>query len=216
MSREWPSVGPVAGGILAFVLVLGVALFCYRLRSVHTGLEHQCLHNHNSPDTLRMTHLDCDLEPADLEREPKPSMDSALLRDVIAPISPYRVSTNYRLVTICFMEYAVLSLRKITRILMAFRRPPGGDSDHGYSTMTPHDDSEQQNFSEPLLVLAGNSKDICGVVPSTSTATLDSPATSTSTTGTLVAPPSPTTNLGSPHRVIAAVDVHRDMDTNYC
>ncbi|XP_001603244.1 VWFA and cache domain-containing protein 1 [Nasonia vitripennis] len=191
MSREWPSVGPVAGGILAFVLVLGVALFCYRLRSVHTGLEHQCLHNHNSPDTLRMTHLDCDLEPADLEREPKPSMDSALLRDVIAPISPYRVSTNYR-------------------------RPPGGDSDHGYSTMTPHDDSEQQNFSEPLLVLAGNSKDICGVVPSTSTATLDSPATSTSTTGTIVAPPSPTTNLGSPHRVIAAVDVHRDMDTNYC
>ena len=94
MSREWPSVGPVAGGILAFVLVLGVALFCYRLRTVHTGLEHQCLHNHNSPDTLRMTHLDCDIEPADLE--PKTSMDSALLRDIVAPISPYRVSTNYR------------------------------------------------------------------------------------------------------------------------
>ncbi|XP_011499006.1 PREDICTED: VWFA and cache domain-containing protein 1 [Ceratosolen solmsi marchali] len=190
MSKEWPSVGPVAGGILAFVLVLGVALFCYRLRSVHTGLEHQCLHNHNSPDTLRMTHLDCDVEPADLEREPKASMDSALLRDIVAPISPYRVSTNYR-------------------------RPPGGDSDHGYSTMTPHDDSEQQNFSEPLLVLAGNVSG-SGIVPSTSSTILDSPATSSSTTGTIVAPPSPTTNLGSPHRVVAAVTVHRDMETNYC
>ncbi|XP_025996814.1 VWFA and cache domain-containing protein 1 isoform X3 [Solenopsis invicta] len=34
--REWPSVGPVAGGILALFLILGVVLFCYRLRSVHS------------------------------------------------------------------------------------------------------------------------------------------------------------------------------------
>lgn len=41
-------------------------------------------------------------------------------------VSPYRVPTNYR-------------------------RPAGGDSDHGYSTMTPHDDSEVAPYFEPLI-----------------------------------------------------------------
>lgn len=40
-------------------------------------------------------------------------------------VSPYRVPTNYR-------------------------RPTAGDSDHGYSTMTPHDDSELAPYFEPL------------------------------------------------------------------
>ena len=38
-----------------------------------------------------------------------------------ASISPYRVNTSYR-------------------------RPAGGDSDHGYSTMTPHEDSEHASL----------------------------------------------------------------------
>lgn len=46
-----------------------------------------------------------------------------------ASISPYRVNTTYR-------------------------RPAGGDSDHGYSTMTPHEDSEHASLPclEPLLI----------------------------------------------------------------
>ena len=46
-----------------------------------------------------------------------------------ASISPYRVNTTYR-------------------------RPTTGDSDHGYSTMTPHDDSEQASTTcvEPLII----------------------------------------------------------------
>ena len=47
--------------------------------------------------------------------------------DGIAPISPYRVNTGYK-------------------------RPAGGDSDHGYSTMTPHDDSETLASAEPLML----------------------------------------------------------------
>ncbi|XP_072753876.1 VWFA and cache domain-containing protein 1 [Anoplolepis gracilipes] len=169
---EWPSVGLVAGGVLALVLILSVILFCYRLRSVNSGVEHQCLHLHTSPDTLRMTHLEGDLEPAELDQT-KSNLDS-LVRDNLAPISPYRVSTNYR-------------------------RPPGGDSDHGYSTMTPHDDSEQQTFaSEPLLVVDNN---------------IEPDLTRQSGIGSL---PSPTTYLGSPHHVLAPVTVHRDMETNYC
>lgn len=169
MSREWPSVGPVAGGILAVVLILGITLFCYRLRSVQSGLEHQCLHLHASPDNLRMTHLDAENEPMEFDQS-KNNLDS-LLHESVAPISPYRVSTNYR-------------------------RPPGGDSDHGYSTMTPHDDSEQQTFAEPLLIVGGNSEPEVARRPARSA--------------------SPTTRLGSPHHVLAPVTVHRDMEPNVC
>ncbi|XP_071872449.1 VWFA and cache domain-containing protein 1 [Bombus fervidus] len=167
--RDWPSVGPVAGGILAFLLILGIFLFCYRLRSVQSGVEHQCLHIHTSPDMLRMTHLEGDAEPMELEQT-KNNLDS-LIRDGIAPISPYKVSTNYR-------------------------KPPGGDSDHGYSTMTPHDDSEQQTFAEPLLVVGSNTEP-------------DLKRQSTCL-------PSPTTNLGSPYHVLAPVTVHCNMEANFC
>lgn len=40
------------------------------------------------------------------------------------------------------------------RLNPSYRRPVGGDSDHGYSTMTPHDDSEHLGppYIEPLLL----------------------------------------------------------------
>lgn len=46
-----------------------------------------------------------------------------------ASVSPYRVNTSYR-------------------------RPAGGDSDHGYSTMTPHEDSEHASMPclDPLSI----------------------------------------------------------------
>lgn len=143
-------------------------LFCYRLRSVQSGLEHQCLHIHTSPDMLRMTHLEGDAEPMELEQT-KNNLDS-LIRDGIEPISPYRVSSNYR-------------------------KPPGGDSDHGYSTMTPHDDSEQQTFAEPLLVVGNN--------------------TEPDLRRQSIYLPSPITHLGS-HHVLAPVTVHCNMEANFC
>ena len=180
ISREWPSVGPVAGGILAIVLILGITLFCYRLRSVQSGLEHQCLHLHASPENLRMTHLDADTDPMEFDQSNKNNMDSLLQAEsvAIAPISPYRVSTNYR-------------------------RPPGGDSDHGYSTMTPHDDSEQQTFTEPLLLIVSTAVNPAEPEPGPKTSVVKSC-------------PSPTTHLNSPHHVLAPVTVHRDMEPNFC
>lgn len=167
--RDWPSVGPVAGGILAVVLTLGIILFCYKLRSMHSSLEHQCFHVHTSPDTLRMTHIEGDPEPTESDQTKNMG---CLVKDGVAPVSPYRVSTNYR-------------------------RPPGGDSDHGYSTMTPHDDFEQQPFaSEPLLVIDNIEPDL--------------------NKQSNIRVPSPTTHLESPHHVLVPVTVHRDMETNYC
>lgn len=117
---------------------------------------------------MRMTHPDGDIDTMELDQTK--NMDS-LLHDGIAPISPYRVSTNYR-------------------------RPPGGDSDHGYSTMTPHDESEQQMFAEPLLVVGGN--------------------TETEQTSQVNGTASTMTYLSSPHHILAPVTVHQNMETNYC
>ena len=50
-----------------------------------------------------------------------------------ASISPYRVNTTYR-------------------------RPTGGDSDHGYSTMTPHEDSEQASTTCVELLIIGRDR----------------------------------------------------------
>ncbi|KAF7414483.1 hypothetical protein HZH68_002972 [Vespula germanica] len=166
--REFSSVGPVAGGILVFILILGVTLCCYRLRSMQSDLEHQCLHVQISPDVLHMTHLEGDAEPLEPDQT-KHNLDS-FIRDAIAPISPYRVSTNYK--------------------------RPGGDSDHGYSTMTPHDDSEQQIFTEPMLIVGSNVE-----------------LNNTKRSNSL---PAPTTNLGSTHYILAPVTVHSNMETNCC
>lgn len=48
----------------------------------------------------------------------------ALLSSVAVNVSPYRMSSGYR-------------------------RPPTGDSDHGYSTMTPHEDTEVPEAQPP-------------------------------------------------------------------
>lgn len=178
-SNEWSSVGPIAGGILVVILLFGVTLFCYRLHSVQSDLEHQCLHLHGSPDTIRMTHIDNannggingDHELIDNDKR-KNNIDNLLLHDNVQPISPYRVTTNYR-------------------------RPAGGDSDHGYSTMTPHDDTEQ-SFAEPLLFVGDNSEPELGKK-------------------LIISTPVPTTTcLESPHHVLVPVTVHQNMEPNYC
>lgn len=164
--REFSSVGPVAGGILVFILILGITLCCYRLRSMQSDVEHQCLHVQISPDVLHMTQLEGDAEPLEPDQA-KHNLDS-FIRDAIAPVSPYRVSTNYK--------------------------RPGGDSDHGYSTMTPHDDSEQI-FTEPMLIVGSNVE-------------LNNVKRSSSLPGQ--------TSLESTHYILAPVTVHSNMETNCC
>lgn len=48
-----------------------------------------------------------------------------MLNSVVVNVSPYRMSSGYR-------------------------RPPTGDSDHGYSTMTPHEDTELPEAQPPV------------------------------------------------------------------
>lgn len=117
-------VGPVAGGIMGFFLVLVLVIYCYRQRLHRSAGQYI-----NAPGSnIQMSHLNeaDDIEPY----EAYPGGNSNALATFENPVnvSPYQMNTNYR-------------------------RPPGGDSDHGYSTMTPHEDSEYTSSCvEPLMV----------------------------------------------------------------
>lgn len=129
-------IGPVAGGVMAFFFFVGLSIYCYRhlTKRRHHGSGAN-LYTGSPGAGMRMTQLDND----DNDMEPDVDDTTAVVNheftlapgaglDNVAIVSPYRVNTGYR-------------------------RPAGGDSDHGYSTMTPHEDSEHAaSFVEPLLV----------------------------------------------------------------
>ncbi|XP_042881004.1 VWFA and cache domain-containing protein 1-like isoform X1 [Penaeus japonicus] len=138
-------IGPVAGGIMAVFLVVALAVYCYRQ---HVGGTGRSLYT-----------------PANFQSRPHPiyqpehnheidNVEEDLVGDVTgvslgaaATISPYRMNPGYR-------------------------RPPGqaDSSDHGYSTMTPHDDSENLNYID----LGG----IAGLPSLSATQMLDDPPSS--------------------------------------
>ncbi|EFX73378.1 hypothetical protein DAPPUDRAFT_109876 [Daphnia pulex] len=135
------TVGPVAVGVLAFFCFVALSVYCYRqqTRRRHHGAGSGG-YGSGSGAGLRMTHLDNDMDEHD-DIEPDLDETTAVVThefslvggvglDNVAIVSPYRVNTGYR-------------------------RPAGGDSDHGYSTMTHdmHEDSEHTaSYVEPLLV----------------------------------------------------------------
>ena len=119
-------VGPVAGGIMGCFLVLAMGVYCYR-HHIHRN-SHQYISNlQENPNRTSNFYDTDDIDPID---EPGTGHTNFLLATFENPasVSPYRMSTSYR-------------------------RPAGGDSDHGYSTMTPHEDSEHASLpcSEPFI-----------------------------------------------------------------
>ncbi|KAH9496303.1 VWFA and cache domain-containing protein 1 [Bulinus truncatus] len=114
-------VGPVAGGIMGCFLLLALGVYCYR--------HHVHRHSHHYMSTLpdntnRISHYynEEDQEGADDISAGECHTNFVLASfENPASVSPYRVNTSYR-------------------------RPAGGDSDHGYSTMTPHEDSEHASM----------------------------------------------------------------------
>lgn len=134
-------VGPVAGGVMAFFCFVALSIYCYRqqTRRRNHGVGSGG-YGSGSGAGLRMTQLDNDMDEHD-DIEPDGDETTAVVThefslaggiglDNVAIVSPYRVNTGYR-------------------------RPAGGDSDHGYSTMTHdmHEDSEHTaSYVEPLLV----------------------------------------------------------------
>ncbi|KAF8794033.1 VWFA and cache domain-containing protein 1 [Argiope bruennichi] len=117
--------GPVAGGLITvFIFII---ILVYIIRSRRHNISH---YGSSSPDSnFRMTQLNNEpeeMEPYQEQINPVTPFCRQLIPHIENVVSPYRVPTNYR-------------------------RPAGGDSDHGYSTMTPHEDTELAPYFEPLL-----------------------------------------------------------------
>jgi len=126
-------VGPVIGGVMALFFFVAFSIYCYRQRHNRHGSNTYGL---GPGANLRMSHLDNELDEHEMELDADETtavvsheFSLAAGLDNVAIVSPYRVNTHYR-------------------------RPTAGDSDHGYSTMTPgHEDSEHAaSFVEPLMV----------------------------------------------------------------
>ncbi|XP_078657688.1 VWFA and cache domain-containing protein 1-like isoform X1 [Branchiostoma floridae x Branchiostoma belcheri] len=125
-------VGPVAGGIMAVILVFALAIYFYR-HHVHRVQRQQTLQN--AETTMRMSQLDeRDEEPDD---PPENHGIGSFLLD----------HTSFFLATI---ERRPSHHDRRNRYSRSTR---GTDSDHGYSTMTPHEDSENPPaYLEPLVL----------------------------------------------------------------
>ncbi|RWS26905.1 VWFA and cache domain-containing protein 1-like protein, partial [Leptotrombidium deliense] len=127
-TRSTP-VALVAVAVLFCFLLFGSTFYYYRHR-IHGMPQYFSDIRENN---LRMSHLENDTDEIEHLQESSPNVapNQILLAGFqnAAIISPYRLNPDYR-------------------------RPPGGDSDHGYSTMTPHEDSEMAGppFLEPLFI----------------------------------------------------------------
>ncbi|XP_064604512.1 VWFA and cache domain-containing protein 1-like [Liolophura sinensis] len=156
-------VGPVAGGIMGCFLVLALGVYCYR-HHVHRNNRQYITTIQENPN--RMSHYYNEPEDFEIHEEPGTGHTNIVLASFENPasISPYRVNTSYR-------------------------RPAGGDSDHGYSTMTPHEDSEHASLPclEPLII--GKDRYKPAPYPSTKTPTIPPPPSSTSRRSRSPTPP---------------------------
>ncbi|XP_077499250.1 LOW QUALITY PROTEIN: VWFA and cache domain-containing protein 1 [Amblyomma americanum] len=121
--------GPVAGGMIGAFCLVAFLVYCYKNRVTRSSSSHYALSYPSAP--LQGGQVFHDIDDSDFHASPSPVGPHNLslagcTYDNRVVVSPYRVNT-------------------------AYRRPPGGDSDHGYSTMTPHEDSEHLQYFEPLL-----------------------------------------------------------------
>lgn len=138
---SYSAIGPIAGCIVTVSLVVAVAIYCYR-QNVTSASCHN-LYIDGPAETwhdtdVQKSHLQSD-DMHDLSGQDKllPAME------IEAPISPYRVVTGYR------------------------RAHTAGSSDHGYSTMTPHEDSEATGFSvnDPTILSDDTKSDVSCPLP---------------------------------------------------
>ncbi|CAG0902432.1 unnamed protein product [Darwinula stevensoni] len=116
-------IGPVAGGIMACFLVLALGIYCYRHYSHMFGSHGEGTSWDSSqarlgPPTYVEDQDESDCPDSDEQEPPHPSSSGGELVAMMIQ-SPYRTSPEYR---------------------RPRNREGGGDSDHGYSTMTPHEE----------------------------------------------------------------------------
>ncbi|XP_033636500.1 VWFA and cache domain-containing protein 1-like [Asterias rubens] len=141
-AHKGAQVGPVAGAFMGVIMALALVIYAYR-HHVHNNAQRRREMAQNGSDaSVRMSQGDGEAEPEE-EEEPEnpPPAPGAfghanILLAALNQPSPYHQRARYG--------------------IRVWRHRPGGtpsESDHGYSTMTPHEDSEYQYVEpEPILV----------------------------------------------------------------
>ncbi|XP_055689667.1 VWFA and cache domain-containing protein CG16868 [Lutzomyia longipalpis] len=191
----YSAIGPVAGATIALCLVVGFAMYCYRQNQDPGGAEHLYGADSQGENQLDvpMARLNFDDMGGHDDCDFGNSSNQNLLPAtgiMIPEVSPYRAPS-------------------------ACRRPNAADSDHGYSTMTPHEDSENLCFTlaDPLLTHKRLSmSDSASISTSVSSPTncrplggFDRHLAAAPVEGTTILP-------ASPHLVLAPVTVHRQLE----
>merc|ERR1719270_3070919 len=115
-------IGPVAGGIMAFFVLLALIGWAYRHWS--RG-ERRLLVNSSDQDRVIMDGGYEEDTPEDISGGSGGHNNYTLHHNSITVVSPYRMNPGYR----------------------RPRPTPGTDSDHGYSTMTPYGDQDSEIMS---------------------------------------------------------------------
>jgi hypothetical protein len=199
---------PVIGVILLLFLVIGFAMYCYRINYDNSNgfAEHLYIDNgsmdNNCIGMMQMSRFDYDDPPIDeqLGNNLNQSLLNSNENAIVSSIqSPYRIATNYR-------------------------HPNGytDSSDHGYSTMGTHHD----DISEPHVSISNRQNKRFSLSDSASVNTSISSPQHNQPYDTSLTTPRPGINSFypssdqtilspkklSPHQVIAEVTVHRLME----
>ncbi|XP_017148987.2 VWFA and cache domain-containing protein CG16868 [Drosophila miranda] len=134
--HAYSAFGPLGGAVVVLAIVIAFAIYCYR-HNLDSQAQEQfyvdSVQEENYGLPLSRFYFD------DCKAHDEPPLGggydhTAAQRQLMhaADISPYHVSSG-----------------------SSYRRPPNGESDHGYSPMTPHEDSSDQQcftLAEPLLL----------------------------------------------------------------
>ncbi|KAB0801153.1 hypothetical protein PPYR_05507 [Photinus pyralis] len=185
LGSTYSPIGPIVGSIVGVSLIIGLIFFCYR--SYSTPSIDRCYFASTQGNQVRMSDFNMSDEFQEIDNHQDKLLQDTKKRE---PISPYCVSTGYR--------------RPLT----------AADSDHGYSTMTPHDESEHLSFA-PIEI--DSLEDDCisdATSINTSVSSKQPKANSFDLRNKMrVLPHLTDLQMTSvPNRIIAPVTVHRNME----
>lgn len=183
MGTTYSPIGPVIGSVFGVCLGLVFLFFCYRSYTSPSIERFYLTSAHEN--RVRMSDVNVSDDYRDVDNH-----QDKLLQDTkkLEPVSPYCVSTGYR------------------------RPPTVADSDHGYSTMTPHDESEHLSFAP--LELDSLEDDISDATSiNTSVSSRQPQAKMQRSKLQELLPDTHLTNLPLKNCIIAPVTVHRNMET---
>lgn len=170
---EYSRIGPILAFIIAMSIILVLFFICYR--SFTSPSTERLYLSSTNDNNLRMSDLNVNDNYHDLGNH----RDKLLQDDRQDPISPYCVASTYR------------------------RTQAPTDSDHGYSTMTPHDESE--HFSLAPIETESLEDDL----------TSDNTSIHTSVSmkhNDNIVSPSLFTKLPNRNCIVVPVTVHRNME----